>query len=374
MSDFSALVLDGERGFARLVIVCLAAAGVPAHVLALGARSPSRFSRRRASFHTRESAGDEAYLKAIRRALEKTGADVVLAVKEETVRLLAAHPEALPETVRVGFVPSVEAFDQVVDKGRLAVFLAGHGLSHPDTLLCTGDDAFEEGISRLVFPVLLKPVHGRFGERIRRFETCAALRPFLRTHACPPGTFIAQRFVPGFDIDCSVLCREGQVLAHTIQQGIISRRKPFAPPAGIAFVAHAGVLSVTRRLMRTLRWSGVAHVDLRCDPEGRVWVIEISPRYWGSLLGSLAAGVNFPYLACLSALGRSFEPPAYRPVRYVAAGAALRAWMPPRSLRPTLAWRETEWPHILRDPLPKMIPFARRVLRFAGSRVRSGSA
>ena len=373
MSDFSALVLDGERGFARLVIACLAAAGVSAHVLALGAWAPSRFSRRRASFHAYEG-GDEAYLGAIRRTVEKTGADVVLAVKEETVQLLATHPEALPETARAGFVPSVEAFDQVADKGRLAIFLAEQGLPHPDTLLCSDDDAFAEGVSGLAFPILLKPVRRRYGEAIRRFETLAALRAFLRTHACPSGTFIAQHFVPGFDIDCSVLCRAGEVLAHTIQRGIIPRPKPFAPPAGIVFVEHAGVLAVVRRLMRALRWNGVAHIDLRCDPEGRPWIIEVNPRYWGSLLGSLAAGINFPLLACRSALGHTFAPPAYRPVRYVAAGAALRVWRRPRSLRPALRWAETEWPHILRDPLPKTIRFARRVLRFAGSHVRSGSA
>ncbi len=373
MPDFSALVLDGERGFARLVVACLAAAGVPAHVLALGAWSPSRFSRRRASFHAHESTDGEAYLTAIRRAVARSGADVVLAVKEETVRLLAAHPGALPETVRVGFVPPVASFDRVVDKGRLAAFLAARGIPHPATLPCSEDDAFEEAARDLVFPILLKPVHGRFGEHIRRFDTPAAFRAFLRTKACPPGAFIVQHFVPGFDIDCSVLCREGEVLAHTIQQGIIPRPKPFAPPAGIAFVEHEGVLAVTRRLMRALRWSGVAHVDLRCDAEGRVFVIEVNPRYWGSLLGSLAAGVNFPYLACLSALGQTFAPPESRPVRYVTAGAALRTWRRPRSLRPALAWKETEWPHLLRDPLPRAIRSARRVLRSVGFRKRSGA-
>ena len=349
-------------------------------MLALGAWAPSRFSRRRASFHAHESADDEAHLKAIRRAVARSGADVVLAVKEETVRLLAVkeetvrllagHPDALPETVRVGLVPPVASFDRAADKARLASFLAEHGLPHPATLPCPGEDAFEEAVSDFVFPVLLKPVHGGDSGNIRRFETPAALRAFLRTNSCRPGTFIAQHFVPGFDIDCSVLCREGEVLAHTIQRGIIPRRKPFAPPAGIAFIAHAGVLSVTRRLMRALRWRGVAHVDLRCDPEGRVFVIEVNPRYWGSLLGSLAAGVNFPYLACLSALGQTFAPPDYRPVRYVTAGAALRTWMHPRSLRPALAWKETEWPHLLRDPLPKAIRSAQRRLQSLGERMR----
>jgi predicted ATP-grasp superfamily ATP-dependent carboligase len=366
MPDFSALVLDGERGFARLVVECLAAAGVPAHVLALGAWSPTRFSRRRASFHARESAGEEDHLEAIRRAVARSGADVVLAVKEETVQLLAAHPGALPETVRAGLVPPVEAFDLVVDKGRLAAFLAERGIPHPATLPCSGDDAFEEAVADLVFPLLLKPVRGGDSGNIRRFETRAALRAFFRTKVYPRGTFIVQHFVPGFDIDCSVLCREGEVLAHTIQKGLIPRRRPFAPAAGIVFVEHEGVLAVVRRLMRALQWSGVAHVDLRCDPEGRVWVIEVNPRYWGSLLGSLAAGVNFPLLACRSALGRPFAPPAYRPVRYVTAGAALRTWRRPGRLRPALAWAETEWRFILADPLPEAVRSARRMLRSVG--------
>ncbi len=359
-------------------------------MLALGAWAPSRFSRRRASFHAHESADDEAHLKAIRRAVARSGADVVLAVKEETVRLLAVkeetvrllavkeetvrllagHPDALPETVRVGLVPPVASFDRAAARGAARVF--PRRARHPASRHAPVPGGGRVRGSRVRFR-LSRPAQTGARGRQRQHPALrypAALRAFLRTNTDPPGTFIAQRFVPGFDIDCSVLCREGEVLAHTIQRGIIPRRKPFAPPAGIAFIAHAGVLSVTRRLMRALRWRGVAHVDLRCDPEGRVFVIEVNPRYWGSLLGSLAAGVNFPYLACLSALGQTFAPPDYRPVRYVTAGAALRTWMHPRSLRPALAWKETEWPHLLRDPLPEAVRSARRMLQSLGERMR----
>ena len=46
-----------------------------------------------------------------------------------------------------------------------------------------------------------------------------------------------------------------------------------------------------------MNWYGVAMVEYRQDPrDGRCKIMEINPRFWGSLPLSIAAGVDFPYL------------------------------------------------------------------------------
>ena len=45
-------------------------------------------------------------------------------------------------------------------------------------------------------------------------------------------------------------------------------------------------------------------------------VLEINPRYWGSVMASLFAGVNFPYLACMEGMGIPLPEPDFRPVRW----------------------------------------------------------
>ena len=61
-----------------------------------------------------------------------------------------------------------------------------------------------------------------------------------------------------------------------------------------------------------LKFCGVALIDLRNNnQDDHIKVLEINPRYWGSLIGALSTGVNFLYFACLSGLGIPFDRPDY---------------------------------------------------------------
>jgi predicted ATP-grasp superfamily ATP-dependent carboligase len=63
------------------------------------------------------------------------------------------------------------------------------------------------------------------------------------------------------------------------------------------------------KLLKEIRFSGVAMVEYKIDlSTGEPVLMEINPRFWGSLHLAIAAGVNFPVLYCLSALGRPLTP------------------------------------------------------------------
>lgn len=69
----------------------------------------------------------------------------------------------------------------------------------------------------------------------------------------------------------------------------------FSPQLGYEFIEESNILKTISELMKSLNWSGVACVDIRFDNKEQIFkVIEINTRYWRSLMGSLAAGVNFP--------------------------------------------------------------------------------
>jgi hypothetical protein len=99
-------------------------------------------------------------------------------------------------------------------------------------------------------------------------------------------------------------------------------------------------------------------------------VIEINPRFWGSLLGSLSAGINFPHLACLAALGQDLPQTRMRHVRFVAGTAAVRlAWQ--RLWNPTkirLHFDKTGISFVLRDPLPETFAAFQRIYRSVRSK------
>ncbi|MDP8952518.1 MAG: ATP-grasp domain-containing protein, partial [Actinomycetota bacterium] len=306
------------------VVRCLGrGARVRLHVLGGDPLAPARFSRHVRSFRVHDAGGDawgeERTVERVRRAVEETGADVVLPDLTPHARFVSEHRDALSRFVAVAPSPAPDVLDVVSDKWLLAEFLSRHGIGQPPTVLAADDAAFERALRGLAFPVLLKPRRDlTLGRGIRRFESAEQLRAFLRENPEHSGGYVVQSFVRGHDVDCNVLCREGEILAHTVQRARTPSRRPYAPPAVVEFVEDGQALDLVAGLVAALGYSGVAHIDMRRDEEsGRVGILEVNPRYWASLLGSLSAGVNFPHLHCLAAIGAPLPRPSYSKKRFL---------------------------------------------------------
>lgn len=111
------------------------------------------------------------------------------------------------------------------------------------------------------------------------------------------------------------------------------------------------------RLIDRLKWSGIAHIDLRYDEQdGQVKILEINPRFWASLPGTLIAGVNFPYLACLVGLGVIFPKVEYQFQRFVGSKVAIRmvAQYFSRRGKTGLDFDTTNLGLVLKDPFPEV--------------------
>jgi len=107
----------------------------------------------------------------------------------------------------------------------------------------------------------------------------------------------------------------------------------------------------------------------------------MNPRYWGSLVGSLVAGINFPYLACLISMKIDFPKPEYRFIRYSRVGVSLSKnplvkLFTKKDIKEENAIRKsstTGLPFLLRDPLPEVqkefIKLSQKVFRKTRSKI-----
>lgn len=363
--DLSVLIIDGERWLSLLVACCLSQVpNVRVHVLSEAPRAVLRFSRYRHSFHVARSRHDDARrLEVIDQLVRQTGANVILPVAEESVRFATTYTSELNRTAALVSVPPLEAFTATNDKGALAELARRHGLPIPDTVRYSSEPHFAASLRSLEFPVLVKPTFGEGGRGIRTFTRPEEVSRYLQgLPKSEARKHIVQTFLPGRDTDCSVLCRDGEILAHTVQRPIASSSRDFAPADGVEFLEDHRVLELAQRWARLTGWSGVAHIDMRQpDEDGQFRILEVNTRYWTSLLGSLMVGVNFPYLACLAALNIPFESPDYRHSRYYELGAALRQHLDRHRLHgdcPNL-YDETALRYRLTDPLAEIIHVVR---------------
>ena len=352
----SVLIPDGESAHAINVLRCLGQLkNVRVFVLSSDPKSIVRFSQychKFISFVDETGGGNR--LNAICDTVKKVKPDVVLPVDIFTISMLSSDKEILSRLTSIVPLPRKEEFEIANHKGLLSEWLKKNKIACPPTILFKTDGAgFDEAISSFSFPALLKPCNGFGGSGIEFFENENALRAFCKENIISQ-EFILQSFINGYDIDCSVLCENGKILAYTIQRGFIDGNIRFRRAAGIDFLDDYSTYNIVNEVVKKFDWSGIAHIDLRYDAvDEQVKIIEINPRYWGSLMGSFCSGVNFPYLSCLAGLKRDIIKPEAKPLRYIQGGAAIKSMvkmMFPGNKKEQNV--EYSFKFILKDPFP----------------------
>ena len=354
------MILEGNFRLTGAVLFCLSREPqIVVHMLSRQALSPYRYSRYVRAHHYFPVENSDAQFVAFARQLAtETGARVFLPVDVPGMRFTIAHRQQLAPQLHVLPLPTADAYEIATDKGRLAAFMQKHAIPAPDTILDLGP-GLADRLARLEFPALLKPVEGDGGHGITLHKTQADL---LRAVAdLPAGSrYLIQNCLDGYDIDCNVLYQDGQLVAYSIQKGIIPAASDYLPTTGIEFVHNQAVVDVANQLMTALRWNGVAHLDLRFDARtNQIRVIEVNTRFWLTVVGSaITARVNFPVLACRAALGRPILQSAYQLGRYIPFTNFIRYKYGSRvKNKIPFTLRDTSILGFLGDPLPKLYNF-----------------
>jgi len=342
----SVLLIDGESPFSSSICYCLSAANRPIHLGSTTRFPDARFSRLRKKFCWWQE--ESQLLTKIRDFALQERVDVIMACSDSGIRFLSENRKELASFAALAGTPSVDILAIAGDKAKFAEFLGRVRLPHPETAIAAGRE-LPGHLPR--FPVLLKPARGSGGAGIIRFDDVEALRLFVNDGGLGERHWILQSYLYGRDIDCSLLCRNGDVLAYTIQSSADLPARSFAPIGPVEFVEDAEVLKLARKLVGELQWTGIAHIDmLRAEADGCLYLIEMNGRYWSSLIGSFRAGVNFPELACLDALSKTFLRPTQKSIRFVRGGLGT-AWREARHpAETTLSWR-------LLDPGPLLASY-----------------
>jgi len=373
----SALIPDGEDATdAVKVLRCLRqASGTTAHVLSSDARSSVRFSRYCARFHHHPGQNDNDWIDAIERIVRRWKINVVLPATLRGIRLVSQRGEAISKFCAIAPVPKPDLLELANNKWSLYQFAKQHALPVvPSALIrkTAGQVTDSPDLDSIEYPALLKPTSMRGGFGFVKVENPSDLRSVWNDKRIMKDSgYILQSYVPGVALSLAVFCVSGEVTAHTLWRELVPSKKPFALPQLVEYVEDEQALDVGKQLVAAIGWDGVANIDLILDQRDQtVKILEINPRFWQSLLGSLSAGVNFPLMACLRALKAECPDMSQIPgVRYARPAASLQLLLSRFVARGPVAgfrWRDSAIRFICADPLPELV----YVLRATGSRIR----
>ncbi|XCF05150.1 ATP-grasp domain-containing protein [Tamlana crocina] len=315
---FSVLLPEGDSNLLPFVVNCLSRKrGVNIYVISNNPKAEVRKSNKIKNFSSYPKAkSEEEWVANLNTEMKRFKIDIILPFDEFGIQAAIKFKNQILQNEKLVFLPSLEHFLLSNNKGALAQHMKEHGVSAPSTFLFEKYEICKK--SPIDFPIILKPLEGYGGGRgIHKFEDNDSMQSFYSSNTVEV-PYLIQSYIEGYDIDCSVLCKNGEILAYTIQKGFLAGTEKFGPNVGVEFLYRDDMLNVVKRLMKSLNWNGVAHIDMRYDKsDGSYKVVEINPRFWETTEASEIAGINFPFLYCLSFLGVEFNQPKFQQTKFL---------------------------------------------------------
>lgn len=304
------LVLDCHATHSLAAIRALGRRGLTITVASHRRWNPARLSRYAGSFlETPDPAtAPAAYLDALEAELRARQYDVVVPVNESTVDLVVRNRDRVDPHAALPF-PPYETLHAGLDKGRTMEAACEFDVAHPRTMTAAEVDLDAVG-AELGFPVVVKPHRGSGREGVTIVERPAELEAVYERTVAAHGPALVQEYVPdgGERGVYAIYDRTATLAGVTVQERLRTRPPEGGPSTLRQTVVDPALIREADRLLAGLGWTGVVMAEFRLDPrDGEAKLLEINPRFWGSLPLSIAAGVDFPGLLYDLGVGEPLE-------------------------------------------------------------------
>jgi len=273
-------------------------------------------------------------------------------MEEETLLLLGQHRSEISKYTYL-LIPDSQKIEFVRDKGNLLRFAEAHGIPTPKTFyepptpepckvqgsgprssvvqgsesesnVVQGSPApdvvqgLASKLNSIPIPAVIKPriSSGSFGiayvrkrqDLIPLYQKIHAQYPFPLVQEWIPdgcGTFgVSALFDDGSDVRAAFIHKKLRM--YPVQGGPSTLREG---------VEHPQIMKLGLSLLKSLSWVGVAMAEFKVDPrDGIPKLMEVNPRFWGSLHLAIISEVDFPYLILKMARGDKFDPVLSYPI------------------------------------------------------------
>jgi len=304
----------------------------------------SRFTTYRRKAVTAEESPDEfgASLTRALIQLRNKHKPILFLMEDASVMWGARHLSGLSKLCHV-LLPPFPSLTIARDKGKTIIQAQKLGIPCPQTWF---PDSCEDCIRLLSTAkpasYVMKPrtASGSAGILYRLPDTKEQLEKHWRQY----GPMIVQERIPtsGAGLGVSILMdRESRCVASFAHKRLREYPISGGPSTDRISICAPSLVDRSIQLLKSLDWQGIAMVEWKEDPRDRTpKLLEINPRFWGSLELAIRSGVNFPFMYALVATGEKVKPVfTYRygiRCRWVFPGEILRFVSQPRQDRESL--------------------------------------
>ena len=258
----------------------------------------SKYCKRRLVYPSPSKAPQE-WLRFIMKELKNDQYDMILPIDDWTTLLTSKNKEILSRYTRVP-VADYDIFMKAWNKAETLRLAIENDIPHPKTYSVDSLEILDKVSQEISLPVVIKPRESSGSRGIayvtKREDLCVQYLGVHQRYEFP----IVQEYIPqgGQAYGVSVLLNKDSevraVFAHR-------RLREFPLSGGPSTLRESiwkpELVELGIKLLQAMNWYGVAMVEFKEDPrDGIPKLMEVNPRFWGSLELARLAGVDFPYL------------------------------------------------------------------------------
>lgn len=244
--------------------------------------------------------------------IKKHGQGVLIPIHSEDTYLIAKYKSKLEQFIKVP-LHDYPTIMNVNNKGYLLKAADGLGMPIPHTYFIEELDDLIKVADKTVFPAVIKLketsssiglsyVNSKEGLISRYKETV------LQFNLSPPNYPLIQEYVEGTGYGVSLLFNHGDLRAKFTHKRIREYPITGGPSTYRISVEHPKMEALAIELLKYFNWHGVAMVEFKLGKDNNPVLMEVNPRFWGSVNQAVQSGVDFPYLLYTMATEGDVKP------------------------------------------------------------------
>jgi D-aspartate ligase len=294
----------------------LHAAGIPVTVVC-PSDSPNRFSRYfRASLSDPRPDEDVLVETLLEDARTTPGPVVIYYQSDDDLLFVSRRRKELASRLRF-VVAAEDLVESLVNKVAFNALARRMGLPVPSTDVLDLSGRTPDS-RHIALPALVKPFRREdvwsttFAAKAVLVETATEAEALVDPAFPFRDQVLVQQYIPGpetlIESYHSYIDTAGAVVAEFTGRKLRTFPSALGHSSAVVTTDTEDVASLGRSVLQALGLRGVAKVDFKRDAEGRLWLLEVNPRFtlWHRV--GAAAGVNIPALVWADLVGRPRPP------------------------------------------------------------------
>ncbi len=236
------------------------------------------------------------FLEQIVDYLKLNNIDLLIPTRDITSRIISKNKSIITNADCSVVIEDYSKFSLFELKSNTIDFAKEMGIRVPKTIKLSEKSDFQIIKKKLGLPFILKPVFSSGSRGISlinsksEFEMALSLVNNME--------HLLQEFIPyGGAIGVYLISHEGKVLARNCHLRLREFPVSGGPSTYRKSIFNNKCEKIALKMIRKSEWSGVAMVEFRIhEISKKPYLMEVNPRFWGSLSLDLHSKVNFPQM------------------------------------------------------------------------------